>query len=86
VDNNYCQANRNVAQIYAQGSRLIHGRIPAQVRRELVAAVRAGVLHRLPKDGLKPEVFFDPRNRGSAVEIRERYALYSIRCIQGVVA
>lgn len=76
----------NVENILCRGSRVIRGRVPAQVRKELNAAVRAGVLGRLKKDGLKPEVYFHPCNKNSAIEIQKREALYGIECIAKVVA
>ena len=76
----------NVANILAHGSRTIIGKVPAQVRNDLRAAVKAGVLGHLKKDGLKPEVFFHPVHRASAIAIREREALYSVGCIARCVA
>jgi hypothetical protein len=75
----------NVEQILAQGTRKIVGKVPAQIRKELRAAVKAGVLHHLPKDGLKPEVFYHPNCRNSAIWLRDREAEYAIKCIAGVV-
>jgi len=76
----------NVANILAHGSRTITSRIPAQVRRELAEAVRDGVLGHMKKDGLKPEIFFHPRHRASAVEVREREVAYAIACVAKVCA
>lgn len=76
----------NVTNILVGGSRVIRGRIPAQVRKQLMAAVKAGVLRRLKKDGLKPEVFYNPNNRTSALDVQAREAAYSISCIAGVLA
>lgn len=75
----------NVEQILAQGARLIRGKVPAAVRRELREAVKAGVLCHLPKDGLKPEAFYNPNNRNTAVWMRDREAEYSVSCIAKVV-
>lgn len=75
----------NVANILSHGSRKIVGRVPAQVRKDLRAAVKAGVLGHMPKDGLKPEIFYHPQHRASAVAIRERDAAYSVSCIAKVV-
>lgn len=75
----------NVEQILAQASRVIRGRIPQQVRAELSAAVKAGVLGRLKKDGLKPEIFFHPDHKNGAIERQAREAAYSIQCIAGVI-
>lgn len=76
----------NVEQILVQASRVIRGRIPASVRAELSAAVKAGVLGRLPKKGLRPEIFFHPDHRHGAVERQNREAAYSVQCIAKVVA
>jgi len=76
----------NVAQILSHGSRMIRGKVPAQVRKELAAAVKAGILGRVAKDGLKPEMYFHPLHRNSAIEQREREALYSVSCIAKCVA
>lgn len=76
---------RNVANILAQGTRVIGGRIPAEVRKELQAAVRDGVLGHLKKDGLKPEIFFHPSHKNGAIERQQREAAYSIGCIAKVM-
>ncbi|WP_421883216.1 hypothetical protein [Methylibium sp.] len=77
---------RNVSQILSQGTRVVRGPIPLQVRRELAAAVKAGVLGRLKKDGLKPEIFFHPSHKNGAIERQKREALYSVQCIATVIA
>lgn len=76
----------NVANILAQGSRVIRGRIPAQVRKDLRAAVKAKVLGHLPKDGLKPEIFFHPARKNEARDRQAREAAYSVECISKVLA
>ncbi len=76
----------NVQQILCQATRVIRGRIPAQVRKELAAAVKAGALGRLPKDGLKPEIFYHPDHRNGAIERQRIEATYSASLIAGVVA
>jgi hypothetical protein len=76
----------NVQNILCNGSRVITARVPAQVRKELMTAVKAGVLRRLPKDGLLPEVFYNPNNQMSAIERRKREAEYAISCIAKVMA
>jgi len=76
----------NVANILMHGSRKIVGRVPAQVRSELRAAVKAGVLGHLRKDGLLPEMFFHPAHKNSAIEVRQRQAAYAIGCIASVMA
>lgn len=76
----------NVEQILCQASRVIRGRVPAQVRAELRRAVAAGVLGHLPKDGLKPEIFFHPDHKRGAIERQKREAAYSVGCIATVMA
>ena len=76
----------NVANILAQASRVIHGKIPRQVRNELMAAVKAGVLGHLKRDGLKPEIFFHPDHKNGARERQAREAAHSIECIAKVMA
>ena len=75
----------NVEQTRAQGTRVIRGRIPAQVRKEMMAGVKAGRLGRLKKDGLKPEVFFHPDHKNGAIERQNREAAYAVSCIATVV-
>lgn len=76
----------NVEQILIQASRVIRGKIPAQVRKELMTAVKAGVLGRLKRDGLKPEIFFHPNHKHGAVDRQKREAEYAIGCISKVMA
>jgi hypothetical protein len=76
----------NVQNILCQGSRVIHGRIPQQVRKQLMAAVKAGALGHLKKDGLKPEIFFHPDHKHGARERQQREAAYAVSCIAKVVA
>jgi hypothetical protein len=75
----------NVERILAQGTLVVAGRIPAQVRKQLREAVKARVLGRLPKDGLKPEIFFHPDHKNGAIERQKREAGYSIGCIAKVL-
>jgi hypothetical protein len=76
----------NVEQIRAQASRVIRGKIPKQVRRELMGAVKNGFLGRLKKDGLKPEIFFHPDHRQGAIDRQKREAEFSVGCISKVMA
>lgn len=76
----------NVENILAAGTRVIRGRIPAQVRKELYAAVKAGVLGRLRKKGLLPEIYYHPDHKHGAIERQKREAAYAISCIAKVMA
>lgn len=75
----------NVEQILTEATRVVRGRIPMQIRKELMDAVKAGVLGRLKKDGLKPEIFFHPDHRHGACERQKKEAAYSISCIAKVM-
>jgi hypothetical protein len=74
-----------VQNILIQATRVVRGRIPAQVRKELMAAVKAGALGHLKKDGLKPEIFFHPDHKNGAIERQKREAEYSVNCIAKVI-
>lgn len=76
----------NVTNILVQATRVIRGPIPARVRKELRAAVKAGALGHLKKDGLKPEIFFHPDHKNGAIERQKREAEYSISLIANVIA
>lgn len=43
------------------------------------------MLGHLPKNGLKPEIFFHPDHRHGAVEVQNREAEYAVRCIATVI-
>jgi hypothetical protein len=75
----------NVENIRALAMRVVRGRIPREVRKELMEAVKNKELGRLKKDGLKPEVFFHPDHLHSAMDMQKREAEYSISCIKKVV-
>lgn len=75
----------NAMQIRASAMRVINGPLFGQVRKELFSAVKSGHLGRLKKDGLKPEIFFHPDHKKSAIERQNREAAYSIGCIASVM-
>jgi len=74
----------NAEQIRAQASRVIRGKMPMQVRRELMDAVKQGYLGRLKKNGLAPEIFFHPDHKNGAIERQRRELEYSANLIKGV--
>ena len=76
----------NAMNIRSQATRVINGPMPARVRKELMAAVKAEALGRLPKKGLLPEIFFHPDHLHGAKDRQKREAEYSAKCIAGVVA
>lgn len=81
----FFKSHRNAEMIYAKGTHVVRGRIPAQVRKELMSAVKAKMIGRLPKDGLKPEVFFDPRHFNLARELQANEAIYAVNNIRKVM-
>ncbi len=76
----------NVELIRKHAMRVIRGKVPLGVRKELMAAVKSGELRHLKKDGLKPEIFFHPDHLHSARDRQIREAEYSIKCIATVLA
>lgn len=76
----------NAMRIRAQASMVVRGRMPAAVRKELMAAVKMGALGRLPKKGLLPEVFYHPDHLHGAKDRQRMEAEYAIKCIAGVIA
>lgn len=83
----YDDQTPNVRLIMDRGFRLIGGPIPAQVRKELRAAVKTGVLGHIKKDGLLPEVFFHNIHPHcyTAVDARKREAALSVASIAKVM-
>ncbi len=76
----------NVELIRKHATRVIKGKIPLGVRKELMTAVKLGQLGRLKKDGLKPEIFFHPDHRNGAKERQVREAEYALGLIVKVVS
>lgn len=60
---------RNVELIKKEGIREII-RMPREVRKELNEAVKAGILCRIPKARLCPEIYCLPELKEKALEIR----------------
>lgn len=80
------QYSPNVEQIRSQATKIVKGKMPTQVRKELMQAVKEGYLGRLKKDGLKPEIFFHPDHKQGAIARQQKEAEYSIGCISSVLA
>jgi len=60
----------NVQMVRDERFRLVVNSLPAEVRKALNAAVKAGDLGRMAKDGHKPECYFHPTFRYLAVAAR----------------
>ncbi|WP_343302889.1 hypothetical protein AAHN97_15185 [Chitinophaga niabensis] len=76
----------NVMAVQIEGVRVICGKVPSSVRKALNAAVKAGELGHIKKEGLKPEVYHHKNARANALEERERVFRRAIESIKGVFA
>jgi hypothetical protein len=76
----------NVEVVRMMGVRIIRSTLPKQVRDELRAAVKAGRLGHLKKEGLRPEAFYHPNSWAIALERRDAEARQSISAISGIMA
>lgn len=79
-------AQANVLAVQIEGVRLVTGRIPADVRKALNEAVKAGELGHLKKDGLRPEAYFHKNGRSKAIEARNKAHYDAIERMKGVFA
>lgn len=69
----------NVLLVKAEGVRIVHGKMPRQIRQVLNLAVKNGEIGHFKKDGFKPECYFNNNSIGKAKEIRnekEKECLY----------
>lgn len=63
-------AEANVRLVQAEVVRLIKNRVPGDVRKVLNAAVKAGQLGHMKKDGHKPEAYYHKNARDKALSAR----------------
>jgi hypothetical protein len=77
------QANVYIVQL--MGARLVVGKIPASVRKALNAAVKAGEIGHIKKDGLKPEAYHHKNGRARALDLIDRHFYQSVEGIKKVV-
>ena len=71
----------NVEMVLRMRFRLV-GKMPAQVRKSLSAAVKAKTLGHMKKDGMKPEAYFHPNFAYLATAERNRVAAESIESLK----
>lgn len=76
----------NAENIKNSGMRVIRGKIPSAVRKELMDAVKNKELGRFKKEGLLPEVFYNTDMMHTAKDIRKEIAEYSAKRIRDVFA
>lgn len=79
-------AEANVLTIQMEGARIIRGRVPAEVRKALNAAVKSGELGHMKREGLKPEVYYNKNARAKAITLRQRAERASLESLKGVFA
>jgi len=78
-------AQANVYIVKMMGVRVINGKIPTDVRRQLNEAVKSGEIGHIKKSGLKPEVYHHKNARCKALEAQRRHELASLEAIKGIV-
>lgn len=74
----------NVLIVQMMGVRIVT-KLPADVRKALNAAVKAGELGHIKKEGLKPEVYHHKNARAKALEARNRTAADSVKSICKII-
>jgi len=63
--------------------RVVH-KLPASVRKALNTAVKSGQLGHMPKDGVKPEVYYHPTFKHLAIEERNKHVYALKRALEAV--
>lgn len=76
----------NVLKVRTQRVFLAIGRVPANVRKALNAAVKRGELGHMKKDGGKPEAYYHPTFEYLAVQERSRAEQEQFRALAKVIA
>jgi hypothetical protein len=79
-------AQANVYMVQLEGVRVVTGKISADVRAALNAAVKSGELGHIKKDGLLPEVYHHKNGKANAITMRRKVALESVEAIKTVLA
>lgn len=74
----------NVLIVQMMGVRVISNKLPASVRKALNAAVKAGELGHIKKEGLKPEVYHHKNARPKALTERERVMRSTLQSVSKV--
>ena len=75
----------NVEKVRMGRVQLVTGKLPAQVRKSLNAAVKSKHLGHYKKDGHKPEAYFHPAFDYLAREARNKHAQRTATAIAGVL-
>ena len=75
----------NVEMVLIQRVRLVTGKLPQQVRNALNAAVSAGKLLHMKKDGHKPEAYYNPTFEHLARQERAEYEYKILISMHGIL-
>ena len=75
----------NVEKVRMARVQLVTGKLPAQIRKTLNAAVKRGELGHWKKDGRKPEVYFHPAFDYMARKARGEHERNTLNALAGVV-
>lgn len=76
----------NVQKVLWQRVLLVTGRVPADVRKALNAAVKRGELGHMKKDGHKPESYYHPKFEYLAKSERKEHERSVFMAVAGVMA
>ena len=77
-------AEANVEMVRMSRVKVVRGSFPSGVRHALNAAVKAGELGHMKREGHKPEVYFHPSFEHMATGERNRIATEAVKAIAGV--
>jgi hypothetical protein len=80
------EVGKNVHVVQLMGVMLVAGRIPRDVRAELMAAVKAGQIGHIKKEGLAPEAFHHKNARANALDARAKVVRESVASLVKVYA
>lgn len=76
----------NVEMVRTEGIRVIKGKLRSDVRKALNYGVKAGKLRHIKKDGMKPEVYYNPNSGIYVNGVRNRYVEHGIRVLSSVIS
>lgn len=76
----------NVLIVQLMGVRIVRGKLTAQVRKVLNAAVKAGELGHIKAEGLRPEVYHHKNARPRALEVRDEAFREATKTLKSVFA
>ena len=81
-----CEFGPNVEIVLLVGVELVTASMPREVRKQMSAAVKAGKLGHLKKEGHKPEAYFHPNSRQEAIHQRNKHEDAVRRISHGALA